>query len=298
MSVITNSRISRPGFVADPASIVRSAGGRQIDWESVSDLFKSGSFNITVDTGGANPGATAIPVTALPGAVKAGQVLNFGEGNFTVTVSASALAAATSISVAALAGPIQSGTVLDFGTNKFARLTADAAAGATSLAVAAIPTALAGAETATVSGQKYAQTTAAAAAGATSLAVEALAIGIDAGDIAIAPSTADSDMGAKKHIKAGTVMCELSSGKVVPRAVRPGAETAIGILETAADQDSATDAISGYGIIKGGMIYENLLPDATGGPPAVLPTAYKTELQTAGVGTGFGWEVYADTRAA
>ena len=49
------------------------------------------------------------------------------------------------------------------------------------------------------------------------------------------------------------------------------------------------------GAILGGVIYENMLPDAdpvTG----LLPTAYKNELQAAGVGTGFAWVKYEDSR--
>lgn len=101
----------------------------------------------------------------------------------------------------------------------------------------------------------------------------------------------------KKEIKAFTVMCELASGKVIPRADRTGAETASMILETNAIEDDPTAALSGYGMIIGGSLYENLLPDSTGSPK-VLPAAYKTELQTAGVSTGFQFEQYADTRAS
>jgi hypothetical protein len=44
------------------------------------------------------------------------------------------------------------------------------------------------------------------------------------------------------------------------------------------------------------VLFENLLPDASGSP-AVLPAAYKSELQAAGIGTGFAFEQYADTRS-
>ena len=40
-------------------------------------------------------------------------------------------------------------------------------------------------------------------------------------------------------------------------------------------------------------MYENLLPEASGDPLAISST-YKTELQTAGVGTGFAFFQYAD----
>jgi hypothetical protein len=101
----------------------------------------------------------------------------------------------------------------------------------------------------------------------------------------------------KKEIAPYTVMCEVASGKIIPRADRAGAETATCLLEAGAVEDEPTAALSGYGIIVGGIFYENLLPDAAGGPPKVLPTAYKTELQAAGVGTGFAFEQYGDNRA-
>lgn len=220
MAKLTSAKVSRPGFIADPASITRSAGGRQVDWPNVPESYRPGSFTVTVATGGAAIGAVSIPVVALP-------------------------------------QKVMKGTVLRFSIDEFATVTADTNAGATALPV------------------------------------EALVTAVEAGDVA----TVAYESAGKKHIKAGTVMCELASGKVVPRAVRPGAETAIGIIETAADEESASDALSGYGIIKGGVLYENMLPDATGGPPKVLPAQFKTELQTAGVGTGFAFEVYADSRA-
>lgn len=55
---------------------------------------------------------------------------------------------ATAIPVTAISGAIPKGTTLDFGGAKFARTTADVAAGAVSIPVAAIPTALAANDTA------------------------------------------------------------------------------------------------------------------------------------------------------
>ena len=294
MALRTTTYPTRQNFFVDPGSIVRGSG-RQVDWDLVSDLFRAGSFNVVVGAGGANPGATSIPVAALQGNIPAGKVLNFGEANFVVTLSAAALAAATSITVVALPGPVQAGTLLDFGSNKFARASADAAAGATSIAVDAIPTALAGTETATVSGQKYAQLTDAADAGDTAITVEALAQGLDAADVAISDTGA---LGSDKYIPPGTVVCEIAAtGKIVPRSSRPGAETATGIIETGANENSTSDSLSGYSVIGGGNLYENLLPDADPGT-GLLPAAYKTEMQTAGVGTGFAFEQYSDSRAS
>lgn len=97
----------------------------------------------------------------------------------------------------------------------------------------------------------------------------------------------------KKVVYAGTVVGELlGSGKISPRVVTTNPAT--GIMETTAIQDEAVAALSGYGVIIGGHLYENLLPDATGGPPKTLAGAIKTELKA----NGFAWsfETYADNR--
>lgn len=223
MGRVTSNLNSSASFIADPSSITRMPGGRQIDWTLV-----GGEYQTT-------PGLAAV----------------------VVALSASALAAATSISFAALSGPIPSGTVLDFGTNKFARTTAAAAAAATSVAVAALPTALAGSESATFAG------------------------------------TAGT---GSKVLPAGTPVGDaLGSGKVAPRIVTTN--PAIGLLETAAVENDVSAAISGVGIVIGGVVFENLLPAAwLSGTPKVLASAVKTELQTAGVGTGFAFQQYGDSR--
>lgn len=85
------------------------SGGAMID---PSQFPKRDSVKVTVGAGGAAQNATSVPVTALPGA-------------------------------------IPSGTILNFGANKFARLTSPASLGATSITVAAIPTALVAGDVAT-----------------------------------------------------------------------------------------------------------------------------------------------------
>jgi hypothetical protein len=70
---------------------------------------------------------------------------------------------------------------------------------------------------------------------------------------------------------------------------------AVGILETDATQNAPAASLSGYGLLVGGVLYETLLPDATGSPLA-LPAAYKTELTAAGC--TFKYVVYADSRAS
>lgn len=297
MAQRTTTYPTRQNFVVDPNSIVRSSG-RQVDWSKVSNLFKPGSFNVVVGAAGAPAGATSVPVAALQDRIPAGTVLDFGVDNFTVTMNAAALAAATSITVLALPGPVQAGQILDFGAAKFARVATDTAAGATAIPVDALPTALAGAETALVKGSKLVEVSTDAAATDTALVVEQLPHALDSGDTAIAESDDETESGdGGKFIPAGTVVAELASGKIVPRASRPGAETASGIIETGANEFSTSDSLSGYGVMKGGHLYENLLPDADK-TTGLLPTAYKNELNTGGVGTGFSFEVYADTRAS
>lgn len=176
----------------------------------------------------------------------------------TVTVGAAGAAInATTVPVAALAQPIPSGTVLDFGGAKFARLTARAEAGATSLTVAALPTALV------------------------------------SGDAAIHIASVGSGV---KRLPAGTVVGDGrtgAGGKISPRAAT--VNTATGILETEAVEGERLAALTGYGVIVGGVLFENLLPDATGNPKT-LATAVKTELNAAG--TGFSFEPWGDTRAS
>lgn len=99
----------------------------------------------------------------------------------------------------------------------------------------------------------------------------------------------------KKWLKAGTAVGDLlGTGKLRPRVVTTN--PAIGLLETDAVEGELSAPLSGYGVMIGGAVFENLLPDATGGPPATLPAAIKTELQTAGVGTGWAFFPYVDTR--
>ncbi len=167
--------------------------------------------------------------------------------SYIVKANGAAAAAATSITVDALPIALPIGTVLDFaGAGEFATLTAPAAAGDTTLTV------------------------------------EALDAGIEDNDEATYLVSASND----KVIPAGTVMAELASGKVVPRVARPGAEAAIGILWSTATENSLTDALTGYAIIVGGVIYETLLPETI--------TSYKTELETNG--TSWVWETYSDNR--
>lgn len=281
---------SHVAFAVDQESLVRN-GGRQIDWNYITDAYRSSKHIIQLN-GAAAAGATSLTVDALPVKVQAGTILNFGTyAPVTVTLAdASVSAGDTAITVAALSGPIPAGTVLDFtaGTNaQLAKLSAAAIAGATSLTVYPLDGTIANTQTALFpGGTLQAVVTANAAAAATALTVDELQFAI--------PDDAQATIGGTgdRSIPAGTCMAELSSGKIVPRAIRPASETATGFLESTANEGDRSAALSGYGLIIGGALFENLLPDAGGG--ATINSTYKTEMQTAGVGTGFAFFTYAD----
>jgi hypothetical protein len=176
-----------------------------------------------------------------------------------VVGGAGAAQGAVAIPLAApLAIPLAAGLLLDFGGVKRARVAAGGyAAGAANIPVDALPAALAAADVAVVRGE------------------------------------------GPKQLKASTVVSQQADGRVFPRAdadiVAVPTETAHGVLETNADEGSQSDALTGYGVFNGGGMFETLMVDATGGPPKVLPAAWKNELNAAG--TGFAFEQYSDNRA-
>jgi hypothetical protein len=97
----------------------------------------------------------------------------------------------------------------------------------------------------------------------------------------------------KKRLPAGTVIGRIKNtgatlGKWAPHgaAALAGAipATEYAILQTSADEDPETvGGFNGYGTWVGGVVYENLLPDATGTTPAKnLPAGMKTSLASAG----------------
>jgi hypothetical protein len=68
--------------------------------------------------------------------------------------------------------------------------------------------------------------------------------------------------------------------------------TCAGLIITSATEGSLTDAATGYGMLIGGVVFENLLPDAVA---SVITAAQKAAL--IGVGQGFTFETYSDTRS-
>lgn len=284
-----NRGIGRPPFIVDEHAVVRD-NGRQIDWDALGASFVNNPETIKLN-GAAAVGAVSLTVDALPIDLEIGDVLDFGVlEEVVVTVGAAgALAAATTVPVDALSGPLPSGTVLHFGTNKFAVLSAAAAAAATSITVLAIPTALVDDDAATFQGgEVIAIVDAHADAGATTVTVEDLQYAIADNAEAILPgSVGDSELRGR-HLKAGTALDLLSSGKVVPSSLGTAGVTAYGFLATNADEYSETDAATGYGVITSGSFYENLLPDNAHASFAT----WKTELLARG---GFWlFQTYAD----
>lgn len=98
------------------------------------------------------------------------------------------------------------------------------------------------------------------------------------------------DAYGKKVIPAGTAVSE-ESGLLVPSA--ESAQPAIGLLVAEAREDDKEAALSGHGVYIGGVVYENLLPDAD--TTGDLPAAIITELNTTS-GCTFQFEKYSDSR--
>jgi hypothetical protein len=195
-----------------------------------------------------------------------------------VTLSGNEAIGQTDIGIAALSAPLRAGTILTSGAGEFMKLTADAAAGAVSLTVEPLEVAWESGDTATYPAQRVlVQVSEDAEAGDTSLTVTALDVWVDDGEIGYI----GSGLPGGRHVPGGTVMDLTAAGLIVPSALATGGLTAYCILETNADEDSRSDSATGYGCIRGGALFENLLPEATG-DPAVIDSTWKTELRARG----------------
>lgn len=98
-------------------------------------------------------------------------------------------------------------------------------------------------------------------------------------------SFAGSD--GKKVIPAGHRVYETTEGKIIPKQTA-AQEPLLGLIETNAIEGDKSAALSGYGVIIGGVVYTELLPET-------LDSTAQAEL--AAVGTGFAFETYSDSRA-
>jgi len=96
------------------------------------------------------------------------------------------------------------------------------------------------------------------------------------------------DADGNKMVSAGTIMSRETDGFTPAK----DAATAVSaILEASAyAHEQSNDALSGYGMIVGGVIYDNLLPDAG----EVNFATWKTALEA--YGNGFTWITYGDSR--
>lgn len=127
-----------------------------------------------------------------------------------------------------------------------------------------------------------------AAAGATTLAVDPDHAAIEDNDEATVTGT------GYKFIPAGTRMGDAGTdGKIYPRVETSNPATMI--LATNAYEDSEIHNRGSHGVLLSGVLYENLLPGATG-DPATIPAAEKTELAAAGC--FFTFQQYRDSTAA
>lgn len=130
---------------------------------------------------------------------------------------------------------------------------------------------------------EYAKVAVAAAAGVSAITVTDLASNIEDGD------TATISGSGLKTIKAGTAMGIASDGTMYPRVA--STNPADGLLATTAVEGEKHAALSGYGLIIGGVVYETLLPQADDD----ALSAIKVEL--AANSKGFVYREYEDDRA-
>src|SRR5689334_22145888 len=76
----------------------------------------------------------------------------------------------------------------------------------------------------------------------------------------------------KKKLPAGTIVGELADGRICEdggsdTTVSPtDSASTLGILLTDANEDALEEALTGYGILVGGVLFDNLLPDSSGDP--------------------------------
>jgi hypothetical protein len=164
------------------------------------------------------------------------------------------------------------------------KLTAGAAQAATALVVTALTGAVPAGTVLRFSADEFATTTALAAKGATNVPVEALVNALETNDTATYAGVAGS---GPKVLPAGKLLA-IDAGTL--KAYPAIDNTAKEVLRTHASEDSRSDALTGYGTLEGGGLYENLLPDADP-TTGLLPAAAKTAL-----GVLFTWSRYRDSR--
>lgn len=173
------------------------------------------------------------------------------------------------------------------------QLNGAALADAETLTVDALPFALKRGDRLQSGADEYITVTDDVAAGETTVPIEPLTTAMEDNDVLYAVKAGYSR--GNRHIPAGTVMCRTSDRFLIPRALGTGSgsEVASEFLVSDADENSKNDSKTGYGTIVGGVIYENLCPDAgtNGASAGDLPSGWKTELAANSLGF-----VYRDWR--
>lgn len=298
--------LTRASWIVDPESVDRN-NGRQVNWDYVSNAFRATAVTITL-TAAALINATSIATAALPIALSKGTTLNFGGGK-TATIAVGAPIGATTVQTEALpvALLISDTTIVGGAGGKIIK------SGAAMVELSdgkVIPRSV------TVSGAAVAATAGNTGNGTFTLAtLPATAIrgvykvrinraAANAGDFMVEdPAGRVVGYGTVGVAFSNQIAFTLADGATdfvlgdswsVTVAGTP-AGNAAGLILSDANEGDPSEAKTGYGMALSGIVFENLLPDATGSPK-VLPQAVKDELNANGL--NFRFETYVDSLAA
>lgn len=310
--------ISRPPFVVDPNTLVRGPG-RQVNWNRIPESYRQGArATVVVDAAGAAQNATSIPVSAVTflnggTVIPVGAVLDFGGGKYarvSAPYTSGAAITVDAIPTAVVSGDtatyfepgdagkkqIPAGTVLSL-DGPTRTIVAAAVAGNTGNGtigtVSATYTAEPGVyrltcdEPGTDVGHFEVQAPDGTIIGDATVGVAATVRGVT---FTIADGSTDFAVGDQFTIEVVTADASKSS-MAVPRALGRG--EAIGILEATAVEGDISASLTGYGVLVGGPINENMLPEQSSGE---INELWKDELQR--FGTGFSFHYYVDDRTS
>lgn len=301
---------TRPAFLFGNKYV--QSTGRQVDWDQIPDSYRQGAVKVTAGAN-ASQNATTMTLNFALGAVLAkGTVLDFGGGKFArlaqaVTGTGANLA---SIAVDSLVTAISNADVAYYGGSG-PKFIAAGTIMATLSSGKVVPDSLATRvydAAATAKGTNTGN-------GVLTLATPKTVSGVMVGTYRVVFVEPASNLGTfVVEDPNGTVIGEGVVGTAFSNHVAftiadgstdfvagdsftiavtqtDGANCA-GLIITEATQGSLTDAATGYGMVIGGVVFENLLPDAVSG---VITATQKARL--AAIGQGFTYETYVDTRA-
>lgn len=302
--------VTRPGFVLDPNSMVRN-DGRQVDWAEVPDKYKATAVLVKLN-GAASADDTSLTVDALLGDIPAGTLLHFGESKEFARVTVAAVAGGTTLTVEALPSALEDNDEAYFGGNgnkflKAGTVVAQKVSTGKIVPRAHVPSLAADHAT-------TAQAFSGTGNGVMTLATPDTSDSVLEGAYKVVfiepaanlgtfqvwrPDGSYDGSGVVGTAYTGSIKFTIADGSTDFIAGDTFTVTVtatyrtIGLLATDADEDMASDAITGYGIFVGGHVYENLLPEATGSPK-VIPAQHKAELRVAGISTGWAFSQYSD----